>query len=249
VNSPNVFLYGPTSSSTSNRPWAVSNREDITAGPVTVRGHLYVDDTKLGFKTGLRECAAFETVMNPHPADELILLLEGQVTLVEPNGREATFIAGDAFVIPQGRVCKWSQSASVRSYFAQHGGRSGSHNSGQRVAEITKIIPNGELSPGAAPRPDELVGEVPSWMVNSFFTDPTGAFTVGVWEATRFHFRRRPWGRYEWMLLLNGTVRVTDGADQRRDFKGGDTFLITPDGTIEWENLDTVRKIYCVVKP
>jgi uncharacterized cupin superfamily protein len=39
------------------------------------------------------------------------------VTLEDKSGREETFKAGDAFIVPKGVAVKWKQSEHIRKYW------------------------------------------------------------------------------------------------------------------------------------
>jgi uncharacterized cupin superfamily protein len=48
---------------------------------------------------------------------EFMYILEGSVTLEDKSGREDTFKAGDAVIVPKGVAFKWKQSEYIRKYW------------------------------------------------------------------------------------------------------------------------------------
>ena len=47
---------------------------------------MYIDDQARGLTAGIWACSAFTSKMAPHGNDEFMLLLEGAVEIVEPDG-------------------------------------------------------------------------------------------------------------------------------------------------------------------
>ena len=85
----------------------------MTVGRPVQRGLTLLDEPAQGLSAGLWECTAQTSVWMDQPNHEFMLLLEGEVTIVEASG-ETTFKAGDAFVLPQGLHCRWRQPGSVK---------------------------------------------------------------------------------------------------------------------------------------
>ncbi len=48
---------------------------------------------------------------------EFMYILEGSVTLEDKDGREDTFKAGDAVIVPRGVPVKWKQSQYIKKYW------------------------------------------------------------------------------------------------------------------------------------
>jgi hypothetical protein len=71
-----------------------------------------------------------------YTSDEFCVLLEGEVTLTDADGRETRHRAGDAFLIPAGFKGIWENTVPVRKFYVLH-------NPWPRV----------EVTGGAAPAP------------------------------------------------------------------------------------------------
>ena len=66
---------------------------------------------------GIWDCTAFTDQMMPYTVDEYMFFLEGELTMLLPNGTEIEIKAGDAFIIPKGFECQWKQTGFVRKIF------------------------------------------------------------------------------------------------------------------------------------
>ena len=53
-------------------------------------------------------------INEPFPYDEFVLVLEGEVTLTNIDGGTATYIQGDTFLVPSGRMGTWDMPFKYR---------------------------------------------------------------------------------------------------------------------------------------
>ncbi|MDH3440254.1 MAG: cupin domain-containing protein [Gammaproteobacteria bacterium] len=53
-------------------------------------------------------------VSDPFPYDEFVLVLEGEVTLTNVDGRTATYKVGDTFLVPKGWLGTWDMPVKYR---------------------------------------------------------------------------------------------------------------------------------------
>ena len=67
---------------------------------------------------GMWDSTALDSEMRPFPCHEMVQLLEGEVLITEADGSSHQFVAGDAFFIPKGTVCKWQISAYVKKFYS-----------------------------------------------------------------------------------------------------------------------------------
>jgi uncharacterized cupin superfamily protein len=72
-------------------------------------GNLYI---------GMWDSTALDSEMRPFPCHEMVQLLEGEVLITEADGSRHQFVAGDAFFIPKGTVCKWQIGAYVKKFYS-----------------------------------------------------------------------------------------------------------------------------------
>lgn len=221
----------------------------LESGTPVQNGHFYVNDEANGLTAGVWDCTAMTSVMAPYPVNEFMILLEGEVTMVEADGRETRVRAGESFIIPKGLVCQWKQPGYVKKFFVIFDAKSGADPAGVADFKVIKPDPQAALAPADPPAADTLLGPVPEWSSHDCFTDATGQWTAGVWRSTAFHRKPGPIGRYELMHLLEGSVTLPDGKGGAQRFAAGDT-LIAPLGAFyEWDSAEPVRKLYCSFTP
>ena len=67
---------------------------------------------------GSLESTPFETAPAPFSRNELMVLLEGSVTLTDGDGQEHHFTAGDSFYVPKGAVMGWKNTEKVKKFYA-----------------------------------------------------------------------------------------------------------------------------------
>ena len=82
------------------------------------REHVYYTSAEDGqVQAGVWE--APPSTSGPHKPgySEFMFLLEGSVTLVDEDGREETFRAGDAVLVPRGAEYTWKQTETLRKYW------------------------------------------------------------------------------------------------------------------------------------
>lgn len=104
---------------------------------------------------------------------------------------------------------------------------------------------DGEASPVG---PDRLLEGLPAPRAWNLYTDRSGQFFAGQWEADagRWQVVYAP-HEEEFCVLLEGEVRLTDAAGVARHFKPGDAFVVPGGFEGEWCNLTRVRKHYAIM--
>lgn len=85
--------------------------------PVEREREFFTNDDKTMI-VGLWDSQASKGKMAPFPAHEIVFMIEGEVTIHEPDGISQTFVAGDAFFVPKGTQCRWEIPTYIRKYFA-----------------------------------------------------------------------------------------------------------------------------------
>ncbi|MBE9555434.1 MAG: DUF861 domain-containing protein [Proteobacteria bacterium] len=222
---------------------------DLESGSPVQHGYYYVDDKENGLTAGVWDCTAHTGVMAPYPVNEFMILLEGELTMIEEGGRETLVRAGESFIIPKGLVCQWKQPGYIKKFFVIFDDKSGMDPTGVANFQILKPDPQGALSPAAPPPADILLGPVPEWSDNISFTDATGQWTAGVWHSTAFHRKPGNITRHELMHILEGAVTMPDGQGGTQRFAAGDTFMAPLGAFYEWDSDEPVRKLFCSLTP
>jgi hypothetical protein len=55
--------------------------------------------------------------LEDYGCDEFCVVLKGSVTMIDDDGHEETFPAGDSFLIPKGFTGYWKQSEKIKKFF------------------------------------------------------------------------------------------------------------------------------------
>ena len=216
----------------------------VTGSPVQ-RGHTYFDDKKTGLSAGVWDCTAMTTKMEPYSVNEFMFVLEGAVTIVHHNGSEETIRAGESFVIPKGTPCQWKQTGYMRKFFVIFDDPSGAVATDPAALKVIRPEPDGTLDEADAGDPAGYVGPPPTVAAHEWYADPTGQFSVGVWEAGPT--MQRPVGpinRCELMLPVKGSMTLI-GDGEETVFKTGDCAFVPKGAPYGWRSTEAVRKIYC----
>jgi uncharacterized cupin superfamily protein len=67
--------------------------------------------------SGVWECAPCREEIESYPANEMMTVISGLVTLTDADGRSQTFRAGDSFFIPKGTKCVWEITETLRKFY------------------------------------------------------------------------------------------------------------------------------------
>jgi uncharacterized cupin superfamily protein len=85
--------------------------------PLQRDNSFFTNDEKNMF-AGLWDSTAFTSTMRPYSFHELVMLLDGEVTIIEGDRTEHRFQAGDAFFIPMGTICQWKTDNYIKKFYA-----------------------------------------------------------------------------------------------------------------------------------
>lgn len=226
--------------------WPDFPDSEIAAGDRGSRGHFWVRDDKSGLSAGIWEAEANLGRWMNWPVDEFVMVLEGQVVIVEV-GRESVFGPGDSFIIPKGCRCIWNQCGYFKKFMVMS---SGPHlAAGSGVPQVIAIDPHVALAPFAPPSASLLLSPVPTQHAHDYFEDATGQFTIGVWDTTGYTRKLIDFPRHELMHLLEGSVTFTDDKGSTRTFNAGDTFFVPLGTPNAWTSEGYLRKIFVIFQP
>lgn len=226
--------------------WPDYPEEEIASGSRACKGHFYVEDQKLGLSAGVWEAEANETHWLDYPVHEFMIIVEGEVTIIEEK-QKTTIKAGESFVIPKGLRCKWSQKGHVRKFFVIL--EDATESPGKPADRVIKLDPKAKLSSSDPPSSSVLLSPVPTQHGADAYTAMDGRFTVGVWDTTGYSRKLIDFPRHELMHLIEGSVTLTDQAGDKHVFKAGDTFFVPLGAPNAWTCSDYLRKIYCILLP
>jgi len=175
----------------------------------------------------------------PHEAgySEFMYLLEGSVTLVDKDGREETFRAGDAILVPRGTEYTWKQTETVRKYWVIF----------DRKGEAPSIRPTFLRIEPDGPAGQGLAGEGRT-RYHTYYETADEKQSVGVWETkphTSADFHRT---KYAELMVLKGSVSLIGKDGREQKFEAGEVVLVPKGIEYKWKG-DTVRKYWVIFDP
>ena len=226
--------------------WPDFPPEEVAEGSPVQRGRMWIDDKARGLTAGIWDCTAMVSHWMDYPVNEFMIVLEGEVTIVEPT-RETTIKAGEGFILPKGLRCIWKQQGYMKKFFVIF------EDSAERPKRdglrCIKLNPKVALAPSTPPGADMLVSGKPSQHAHEYFEDASGQWTVGIWDTTAYHRKVIDFPRHELMHLFEGSVTLLDDAGNAQTFKAGDTFFVPLGNRNAWKCDGYVKKIYCIFQP
>lgn len=92
----------------------------------------------------------------------------------------------------------------------------------------------------------ELVSGEPRQRGRYYFNAPEIGLSTGVWDCTAFEGRMAPYAVDEFMMLLEGSVTVTEATGHVTHVQAGESFLIPRGLTCAWRQDGYVRKVFVI---
>lgn len=228
--------------------WGEISADALVAGRPTQRGVLYIDDKARGLSAGIWACSAFTSKMRQQDCDELMLLLEGAVEIVEPDGKVTRIVAGESFILPKGLMRQWRQAGDVKKIFVILEAPDDAGKRDRAGLEVIKLDPTIALAPTAGMKPEMLLSGTPEQRGHEFFEDATAKLNVGVWSSTAFHRKQVPFPRHELMSLLEGKVTIAGPSGRSQTFDAGETFFVPYGAVTDFRTDGYVKKIYAILE-
>ncbi len=227
-------------------PWPDFSETEIATGSRAQNGLIWFEDKARGLTAGIWEQQANESHWLNYPVNEWMLVLEGEVVIVEEH-TTTSVKAGESFIIPKGLRCRWTQRGYVKKFFVIFDDTSGLAN--EEPLHVIKLDTDITLEPSTPPAAAILLSPVPTQHAHDYFSDATGQFSVGVWDTTGYHRKLSDFPRHELMLLIEGSVTFEDDHGRQQTFKAGDTFFVPMGTANSWKSEGYLRKIFVIFQP
>lgn len=113
-----VRILDPVKLSEGMKPMDNAEPLVIQSDPPLQRDNVLFTNDSGNMFVGMWDSTAFDSEMRPFPWHEMVQLLEGEVEITEAEGRMRRFVAGDAFFVPMGTICKWQTSGYVKKFYS-----------------------------------------------------------------------------------------------------------------------------------
>ncbi len=169
---------------------------------------------------------------------EFIYLLDGSLTLIDGDGQEEIFHAGDAALIPRGMTVTWKQPDRLRKYyviFDHEADATSTAAASESTRTIMRLHPDGP--PGGG-----LKGE--GQTISHRYYAGSRSSSVGVWETAPHEVEVATTRYAELMIFLKGSVTLIE-PDGEQTFGPGDVALVPKGAQYKWKS-DTVRKYWVI---
>jgi uncharacterized cupin superfamily protein len=95
--------------------------------------------------------------------------------------------------------------------------------------------------------PEMLVAGAPTFTTWNQDESRNGSILAGVWQATPGTTKSIKGERFEFCVLLEGAVELTEQGGESVTYRAGDAFVMKPGFVGVWKTIETCRKIYVVV--
>ncbi len=231
------------------KPWIDAEHADLRDNAFFERGYYYTRAEHHGVHAGFAALRACDARIAAFPVDQFLIVLGGEVQITDARGRVTTLRARDTAAIPRQLDCTWRQSEGTRIFFMNYDGPS---RPVPDAAALAVVVPNlrDELGPIDGPAA-ELIVSTPRPQVGRkvVYEDPTGQFTVGLWEASAYTRRLAAFKDYEVMHFVEGQVEITNAIGEARLFGPEQTFIVNRGVSNAWKTEGYVRKVYCKFSP
>lgn len=227
--------------------WPDFAPEIVVSGQLKQSGHTYLDNDKGVFTSGVWECTAGELLPGPYDVDEMMIVLDGAITIDHESGSSQTFTAGQSFVIPKGTPCQWKQTQTARKFWAIYD--SPGELQSDSTLDAMLLDPDAELPSMGPQDPAVFESDVPEMGMLILHKDASGKFIAGLWDSTPMTRKPGTIERSELMHILKGSGSITNADGVVFNFKAGDTFMVPVGMGYQWESHEYVKKIFCSYTP
>ena len=201
--------------------------------------HYYRSKADERVAAGIWSSPDFSGRMRVVDSTEFIYILEGAVTLLDKSGREETFKAGDAVLIPRGTEFQWKKTDNLKEYWVIFDRQAEGVRPPQGEPMFFKLSADGPAGKGLTANKNGRTRE------HEYFSGSDGS-SVGVWETqpnTSADFHETKYA--ELMLFLSGNVTLSTPDGQVERFKAGEVALVPKGIRYKWSS-DTVRKFWVI---
>lgn len=207
------------------------------------REYLFADEAN-GCYLGFSGPIAGECQFASFPANELVIVVTGEMKITDSLGKLTVLRKGDAAVIPRGLDCTIDQSQLGKRVFLLF--RAPNQAEHSRQPGIVKVDPGTTMEQCPFSLPAELLtsGGLPVSRKNVAYADEQAGFSVGLWACTPYSRRPITIGHNEFMQLLDGSCSLTGDDGMTASLEKGDMLFIPRGSIFDWKSLVDVTKLF-----
>lgn len=200
---------------------------DLPPGPVTV---------------GAISLEAGSGAVQVQPADEIIIVSKGELTLAQQDGT-LVLGRGKSVVLQHGASFSWSAEGPVSVIFMRY------QRSKAVERRLVTVSETPSLQPSAPPSAELLLTPTPACRNHVDHRSADGEFYCGTWDSTPYHRRAMSYRHDELIHLLEGSFTLEDDTGRSSTFVPGDIVLVARDAQCSWEHRQHVTKVYAIYRP
>jgi len=219
------------------KDWFAIDPAELAAGEPHQRVHLYHEDEKLGYLTGVWDCTPMTEHFGPYPVHEFMILLEGSLTFNLSNDRQVSINSSEPFIIPKGLPCQWIQTGYVRKFFM--------------IFEDPGADPAVDVAAQTIIKPS-LTGSIGAELIKSSrvdFADPSGQMIVSTWDSPAAMATNSKAVGDQLVCVTNGSMNFTDKAGHTLQIESGEAAYIRHGSDYVWQVPEYVRAVSSVFAP
>ena len=220
--------------------WPAMNPADLVSGEPVQKGYLCEEDESEDYSAGVWDCTAFDDQPGPYPVDEFMLLLEGTVVMVLPDGTDVTVRAGEAFVIPKGFDCQWKMPETVRKIFMILDGATPGAASNLSLKRITTLSQD-QISNGG-----DVANDAVS-QTETHFVNHDGRMTVTSQTFAETFSGPAPSDARLIVHVAKGHLSFSDAPAHQ--FAAGESFYLKPGHSLNWQVAAGTRLLVSACTP
>ena len=173
-----------------------------------------------------------------YPHTEMIVVVEGKLSLTAPGTVPLLLGRGEGAVIARGTPLRIQAAARTLFVFCA---------AAAEVANqpgIKRLLADADFKPSNPPPAEVLLGPSPQCRSDNVFNDELTGVLAGTWDSTPYHRIVRPHRVNEFMYLLAGGVRFASPDGGVLSTHAGDAIFVPQGVSVGWESSDRVAKYY-----
>ena len=104
------------------------------------------------------------------------------------------------------------------------------------------------LVPSHMTSPDDFTTDDKTELIDNLFATPDEKILTGVWECAPAREDIEAYPVHEMMVVISGSLTLTDADGNRDTFTAGDVFFIPKGTRVLWEITEKLRKFYMIAE-
>jgi uncharacterized cupin superfamily protein len=205
--------------------------------------HLTHCDEAAGRYVGVWTTTPMQEAFGPYPGDEFMVILEGQVTMIDANGEETLIKAGQAFCVHNATPVSWKQFGECRKFF------------------VISADPDAEVPADGVPEPGVVVFDVEnlagapsvqsmpvigaSGRHAQLYQNAAATMRAGLFEAPACRASNPALGAHTLVHMVAGSLRVAGQGGEPLALSAGQAVYLPRGAALTWHADAPFTAYYC----